>query len=525
MVAIYPRQSVFKKDSLSIEQQVQRCISMCDANDWDYKVYDKDMGYSGKDMKRPSFTELMADVRSGKVDKILCYKFDRISRNISDFSNLMVELQKYNCEFISISENFDTTTPIGRAMVYICMVFAQMERENISQRIHDNYYYRTELGFWGGGTAPYGYKLARIKYKGKMHTVLEPDKDTAKIVKNIYSWYLEPTGSASTILHKLNNELCIPSRKGAKWTSRVLMDILSKPLYAPNDMDMYNYLTSIGANISNNPEEFDGKASIDLYGKKGEASKHKRCRDASDMYCNISSHDALIDSKTWIRVQHKRLSLLRTPNRSGTGKNSYFTGLMKCDCCGRGVSYTNSRGTQGYYICSSRKNLGWNSCDMKPAPKKTTDPVILEKIIEHYSKVGTINKINQAKIDAVQQSPSDLKIRNSLLSELASIENQIENLMKSLATGNDILAKYVNDKIVDLDLQKKKITNKLTDLDIKESTNLSDVEEILKIGEVIHDIPNILEKKEFEKTKELCKILVKRIVFKKDGRIAIEFTI
>ena len=155
MVGIYGRQSLFKRDSLSIEQQVNSALSLCNQNNWEYNVY-SDAGYSGKDLKRPAFTELMADVQSGKVDKILCYKFDRISRNIADFCMLLEELQKYHCEFISISENFDTSSPIGRAMVYICMVFAQMERESISQRVHDNYYYRTELGFWGGGAAPYG---------------------------------------------------------------------------------------------------------------------------------------------------------------------------------------------------------------------------------------------------------------------------------------------------------------------------------------------------------------------------------
>ena len=272
MNAFYTRQSLFKKDSLSTSQQADYCIASCPGEP--YEIFE-DLGYSGKNLNRPAFERMMEKVRSGQITKILVYKLDRISRNISDFANLLCELKEYNCEFQSVSENFDTTTPIGRAMIYICMVFAQMERENTSQRVHDNYYYRTELGFWGGGVAPFGYKLAKIKYKGKCHTVLEPDEETAPLVKQLYDWYLEPNSSISTILNKLNNELKIPGRKGGLWTSRVIADILSRPLYAPNDMNMYNYLSGLGATITNPPEDFDGMASVDLYGKKStSSSKH-----------------------------------------------------------------------------------------------------------------------------------------------------------------------------------------------------------------------------------------------------------
>lgn len=525
MIAIYSRQSLFKKDSLSIEQQTNSGISMCESNGWTYKIY-SDAGYSGKDMNRPGFIQMMDDVKRGQIEKIICYKFDRISRNIADFCSLLEELQNYHCEFISISENFDTTSPIGRAMVYICMVFAQMERENISQRVHDNYYYRTELGFWGGGYAPYGYDLTRIKYKGKMHTVLEPNPDTSKIVQDIYNWYLEPNATASTILRKLNTELCIPSRKGAQWTSRVLMDILSRPLYAPNDMKMYHYLKSIGANISNPPEDFDGKASVDMYGKKNaDASRHKRTRSADEMYCNVSSHDAIIDSDTWIRVQEKRKSLLRIPNRAGTGKNSPFTGLMKCECCGTGVSYTHSKGTHGYYICSTKKNRGWDSCAQKPFPVKTSNPAIMNSIIEHYRDPAARQRLNEVKLDQVKESPSDLKQRNVLMGELATIQEQIDNLMNSLASGNATLIQYVNDKIMELDSKKSEVSKKLDLLNEKKSDYTKDIEKVMLISEIIDDIPDILLNGTFDEQRDLCHLLVKEIVFKKDRSIDLKCTI
>ena len=523
MIAIYTRQSLFKKDSLSTSQQADLCIASCCGEE--YEIFE-DLGYSGKNLNRPAFEQMMKKVRSGQITKILVYKLDRISRNISDFANLLCELQKCSCEFQSVSENFDTSTPIGRAMIYICMVFAQMERENTSQRVHDNYYYRTELGFWGGGYAPYGYKLAKLKYKGKYHTVLEPDGETAPLVKQIYEWYLEPNNSISTILDKLNNQLHIPSRKGALWSSRVIADILSRPLYAPNDMAMYNYLLGIGANISNAPEEFDGMASVDMYGKKNaSASRHKRTRSADEMYCNISNHEAIIDSDTWLRVQYKRKSLLVTPSRSGTGKNSWFTGLMKCGCCGAGVSYTNSSGTQGYYLCSTKKNRGYYTCEQKPASKKKTDPMIIQNIIEHYSKQSVIDRIRNAEIKESERTASDLKERNDLMIKLNQVQTEIDNLMQSLSQGNEVLIKYINEKIVDLDKKKSSIASRLSEIDSGNTKNQEEVSLLKQLNLVLDDIPTTLQNGTFDEIKNLCHILVKRIVFQKDGQIDIEYTI
>lgn len=526
--AIYPRQSVEKKDSLSIEQQVQSGINLCNLKGWTYTVYDKDKGYSGKNLNRPSFEAMMKDVRAGKIQRIICYRFDRISRNISDFSNLVVELQNYNCEFVSISENFDTSSPIGRAMVYICMVFAQMERESISERVRDNYYYRMDLGFWGGGPAPYGYQLARIAHKGQSHTVLEPDPETANIVRQIYEWYLEPGGSAGTILRRLNMQLRIPSKNGSQWTSRVLTDILTRPSYAPNDMKMYNYLIESGAKITNEPAEFDGSLSIDLYGKKNvRSSKHKRCRSFSDMYCNVSNHRAIVDSDTWIMVQRKYQQQAIQPRRSGTGRHSYFTGLMKCSCCGLSVSYTNSRGTAGYYICGSRKNRGWDSCPAPIFPKKQTDDAILESILLHYQDDAVLQRLHTAKFsfDTGDASAAVVQKRNDLLSELAGVEKSIDNLITTLQSSPEITARYINDRLAKLDADKNRIELSLASLNQVDLSVDEDKLKLQRIEDCISAIPDILNTGDFDAIKNLCAVLVKKISFCEDGSIKITYAI
>lgn len=138
--AIYARQSVDKKDSVSIESQIEECKKLCSAN---IKVY-QDKGYSGKNTERPQVRELIKDIESGIIEKVIVYKLDRISRNITDFYKLYGIMELHDCEFISWDEGFDTTTTMGRAMMGILAVFAQMERENIQTRIKDNYNYRME---------------------------------------------------------------------------------------------------------------------------------------------------------------------------------------------------------------------------------------------------------------------------------------------------------------------------------------------------------------------------------------------
>lgn len=151
MIAIYARQSIDKKDSISIETQIE--YAKKEACGEDFKVY-SDKGYSGKNVKRPAFEKMMGDVHSGLVDKIAVYRLDRISRSIVDFADFINELEEAGVSFVSATEKFDTAAPMGRAMLYIIIVFAQLERETIAERVKDSYYARVKKGALGGVARP-----------------------------------------------------------------------------------------------------------------------------------------------------------------------------------------------------------------------------------------------------------------------------------------------------------------------------------------------------------------------------------
>ena len=127
---------------------------------------------------------------------IIVYRLDRISRNVSDFSGLIEELARLDISFISIKEQFDTSTPMGRAMMYIASVFSQLERETIAERIRDNMHELAKTGRWLGGTTPTGFESEAIKSitvdgKTKKACKLKLVPEEADIVKTIFDLYVE----------------------------------------------------------------------------------------------------------------------------------------------------------------------------------------------------------------------------------------------------------------------------------------------------------------------------------------------
>lgn len=213
--AIYARQSVDKVDSISIESQIEFC--QYETRGEPFRVY-KDKGYSGKNTDRPEFQQMLMAIRRGEIKRVICYKLDRCSRSILDFANLMEELQKYNVEFVSCTEKFDTASPMGRAMLNICIVFAQLERETIQQRVYDAYHSRSKKGFYMGGKIPMGFETEPCYVNGKKtarYTFVDNEVD---ILKFIYSIYEKPFTSLGDVVNALLDAgIKHPKRSDGKW--------------------------------------------------------------------------------------------------------------------------------------------------------------------------------------------------------------------------------------------------------------------------------------------------------------------
>ncbi len=323
MIAIYTRQSIDKQDSISIETQIDICKKEIKTNEA-FKIYE-DKGFSGKNTERPQFKKLMNDIKNGEISQIIVYRLDRISRSITDFSSIMDILEDNKVSFISANEKFDTSTPTGKAMLYIIMIFAQLERETIAERIRDNYYSRGKTGVWLGGPSPFGYTIKKITKDAKKISILEPTKDI-QIVKEIYNLYANTESSLGYVA-----KILLEKYGGPMWNNIKLSRILHNPCYVKANADIYDFFKAKKCIITNDITDFTGKKGCSLYGKRDRGNN--KDRDYEDMVLSISNHDGVIDSDTWLKCQAKLQNNVQIKN-SGKGKHTFLTGLLKCGYCG-----------------------------------------------------------------------------------------------------------------------------------------------------------------------------------------------
>ena len=188
----YGRKSVFSEKSDSIDNQFRMCREYVDVKySGQVDSFDKysDEDFTGANTSRPALQRLLSDIADGCFDVLVVYQLDRLSRNVRDFSNIYASLEEHGVKFISIKENIDTSTPIGRAMMYVTVVFAQMERETIAARVADNMIGLAKKGYWVGGKPPIGYVSSQIIVDGKKQVTIERDQDGIKYVNWIFETF------------------------------------------------------------------------------------------------------------------------------------------------------------------------------------------------------------------------------------------------------------------------------------------------------------------------------------------------
>ena len=220
--AIYTRVSTEDqaKEGFSLDAQIDKLRSYCKARDWDIGGEYIDDGYSGRYIKRPAYKRMMEEMDNW--DALLVIKMDRIHRNSKNFMLMMEELKKHEKEFVSMTESLDTSTAMGRFVMDIIQRIAQLESEQIGERVYAGMEQkaRTNSGVLGFNI-PYGYEYIDGK--------LVINKEEAKIVKEIYSWYSE--GKSLLKIVKMLNSTQIPTKKGGLWAKKTISKILKNPTY------------------------------------------------------------------------------------------------------------------------------------------------------------------------------------------------------------------------------------------------------------------------------------------------------
>lgn len=499
--AIYTRQSIDKLDSISTESQTEFAMYEL-RGDTNYKIY-SDKGYSGKNINRPDFQKLLEDIKKGLVKKVIVYKLDRISRSVLDFANMMEDFQKYNVEFVSCNEKFDTSTPIGRAMLSICIVFAQLERETIQQRVKDAYISRSQKGFYMGGPVPYGYRAENTQINGINTKTYVVEPTEAEHIKIMFKIYANPHTSMTDILNYFlaNN---IKMANGHDWVRARLSDQLRNPVYVKADYSVYEFFKSKGVSIVNNESEFIGENGCYLYSNSVKGSKYTQLAGRTLV---LATHKGIVDPNTWLACRTKALNNEQIQT-SRKVKNTWLAGLVKCGRCGYALTFKKYKTRKARYLLCSRK-MNDKACEgAGTIYADDFEELIFSKMVEKLKEFKTLSA-NQGN----QVSPQITAINI----ELKQIEQEIDKLVDSLSRATGALIQYINSKVGELDSQKKALEEKLTKLE--EESQKAKVDTI-KVSDCIAKWEDIT----LEEKQEVSWALINRIYATKE-RVKIEWKI
>jgi site-specific DNA recombinase len=301
-----------------------------------------DGGFSGGNMDRPALTRLITEVEAGRIDIIVVHKVDRLSRSLLDFSRLMEKFQQHEVSFVSVTQQFSTTSSMGRLTLNILFSFAQFEREIIAERTREKMSAARRKGKWVGGIPILGYDIDPV---GRCLVVNE---DEAEKVREIFRLYLE-TRSLIGTAEELNRRGWVTKNWTSKRGSEHGGKIFDKAV-----------LSRLLTNIT-----YTGKISY-----RGEVYDGEQQR--------------IITMKTWRQVQ-------RTLRQNGSGRkrtrNRHQTilgGLIYCRPCDAAMTPVHSTGGSGkqyqYYVCSQAQKRGWGHCVSKSLPAREVERFVIERL-------------------------------------------------------------------------------------------------------------------------------------------------
>lgn len=520
-IAIYSRKSVFTGKGESIENQIELCKNYCNSyvnngQDLNFIVYE-DEGFSGKNTNRPEFQRMVNDIKHNKINTLICYRLDRISRNVADFSTTLELLQKYSVNFISIKEQFDTSTPLGRAMIYIASVFAQLERETIAERVRDNMIQLSKSGRWLGGNIPYGFNIDKMKYlssdyKEKTLSILTPDEEELKIVKFVFSYYMK-THSIREVTRFLNVN-SVTGKQGGHIDITNIRRILRNPLYVMSDSLSHEYLAKRGMNVFGEP---NGNGYI-TYNKAGQSAAGS---NEEEWIAAVSNHKGIIPSDEWLNVQSQLDKNREKASRAGTGKNhALFTGILKCKKCGSNMVIKFSgkdkdNNPYEYYVCSGRQNKFVDKCSTKNVRVDILDSKILTAL-KAYDKDILLKTLKES-LESLNSSFKSERI-SGIKSEINENESSMNNLIKQLSkASSETVSNRLMDEINSLDKNIQDLKKQLDSLKcektsaVNNSTNVKYLIDALKhVDSTMNYIEDITQKR------FLMQCLVKSAVWDSD---------
>ena len=367
-----------------------------------------DGGFSGGNMDRPAMRRLLAGVEAGKIDCIVVYKVDRLSRSLLDFAKVMEILDAHHVSFVSVTQQFNTTSSMGRLTLNILLSFAQFEREIISERTRDKIAATRRKGKWSGGRPILGFD---VDPRGGRLLV---NQEEAVRVRAIFELYLERQSLIPTV-----KELEARGWTQKRWVTRKGREAGGKSF---TKTSLYRLLTNV------------------LY--IGKVTYKDEIHDGE--------HPALVEGEIFRRVQE---TLEHNGATGGASlRNRYgalLKGLLNCKSCGCAMvhAYTTKRNKRyRYYVCLNAQRRGWHTCPTKSVPAQEIEKFVVDQVRcigQDPSLLGeTLKKAREIWRKRIQELKAEKK---ALDRELRRHDRELRDLAGKLGTRI-----RVTDQVADL---------------------------------------------------------------------------
>jgi len=359
-----------------------------------------DGGFSGGNLDRPSLKRLLADIEAGKVQRIIVYKIDRLSRSLLDFARLAEFFEEHGASIVSVTQQLDTSTSMGRLTLNMLLSFAQFEREMVSDRTRDKMHAARRRGKWTGGMPPIGYDVAPEGGK------LLVNKAEADQVRAIFNLYLE-NRSLVAVSQELNRRGWHrkswttkkgTAREGAEWDRVTLRRVLTDPIYI-------------------------GKMKL-----RGEVFP--------------GEHEGIVAKATFERVQvaleaNGRDGNSAVRNRSG----ALLRGLLRCDACDSAMvpTYTKKKGKLfRYYVCHSAQTKGWDTCPTKSVPAAEVEKFVVDRIRAIGKNPSLCRETFRQALAQVAAQRRGLKVESKRIArEIGKSREEVDRLVGAVAEASN----------------------------------------------------------------------------------------
>ena len=527
-IAIYSRKSKYTGKGESTKNQIEMCkkkiaFQFPDVDlDNDIIIFE-DEGFTGYNMNRPDFQRLLKYIRNNKIKLIAFYRLDRISRNVTDFSNLVTELDNYEVGFLSATENIESITPSGRAMMFMSSVFAQLERDTTAERIRDNMIDLAKTGRWLGGNTPTGFdseQIEKITIDGKKRKLFKlSDNDEMSIVITLFKKMLELKSLTKLETYTIQND--IKTKNGKYFTRWSLKNILTNPVYAIADIDTLEYFKKFDVEIYAEEKDFNGNHGLMVYNKTEHKGKNKIVikRDIEDWIISIGKHKGNIIGKDWVEVQNLLLKNSDMRYRKPSASNALLSGILRCSHCGsfmrpklKNKTISEDGRRRFDYMCELKERSRKQKCDCKNINGLEADDLVMEKIKELANPNSlfyqSLKEISKNTFTEEYKNNEELK---ALRSSLSKNEKDINALLDKIKYIDVELLDDVSKEIKSLKEQNIKIEKQIKELTNTNYDEINDKDTSDLVLHVLDTYFNEFDNLDLNTKRNLIKLLVSSI--------------